>query len=310
LNVAGDSITDVDDVKRAVNEIKLTANNLKKIQYNFNQTIARESFRKSSHEKQQELMKKRHLTEGEVATIDLLHKYCVNEKKNNRKAFVLYFHSKGGCCLRRGKYRFEPMPVTSWRESMNTFTIEFPSICVRSLLSKYVACGYNSQDSSFSGNFFFADCDHVAMLPSIFAERYNAWSAEFFIFNVSKNYGVRKFYGAHCGYSPYNCPEDHYKKECPKDYEKRLLQLLTNNSLPENAGHLMNRADVRNEYKDITKQFNFSLCDVLRNQKFEDSNYFSSPYSFNEVVKLFHDNKHYYSRWHHAKLKDENQTIS
>ena len=309
LNVAGDSIDDMYDVKRAVDEMKLTANNLKKIKYNFNQTIVRETFRKSSHEKQQELMKKKHLTEGEVATIDLLHKYCVNEKLNNRKAFVLYFHSKGGCCLRRGKNRFDPMPVASWRESMNTFTIEFPSICVRSLLDRYVACGYNSQDSSFSGNFFFADCDHVAMLPSIIAERYNAWSAEFFIFNVSNSYSVRKFYGAHCSYSPYNCVENHYKKECSKNlYEQRLFQLLNNKTLPDNVGRLMNHADCREEYKDILKQWNFTLCDVLRNQKFEDSKYFNSPASFNAVVKLLHSNKQYYNGWHYAKLKDENLT--
>jgi len=182
------------DVEKVIKEVNI--NSMNKIKFNFNETIARELFRKSSRDKQHELLKKRHLSEGEVSSIDLLHKYCVNEKLNNRRSFVLYFHSKGGCCIRRGQNMFNPMPIAAWREMMNTYTIEFPSICSRSLLDGYLACGYNSQDSSFSGNFFWTDCDHVARLPSILVgqQQYDAWAAEFFIFNISKRYNYYYIY--------------------------------------------------------------------------------------------------------------------
>ena len=305
INVAGDDISALYEVEKAVKELNLTAN-LSKIKFNFNQTVTREMFRKATPDMQQKLMKKRHLTEGEISTIDLLHKFCITEKKNNRRAFVLYFHSKGGCCIRRGKNRFDPMPVAAWRETMNTFTVEFPSICVRSLLSRHVACGYNSQDSSFSGNFFWSDCDHVAMLPSVIQNRFDAWAAEFFIFNVSNSYGVRTFYGAHCGYSPYNCKEDHYITECAKqNYEKKLRQLVENKSLPENVGRLV----VEKSYSNVLKEgtWNVSFCDLLRDQKFEDTNYFTSPSVFVNLVESFHSDKKYFRQWQKARVKEENK---
>lgn len=183
---------------------------------------------------------------------------------------------------------------------MNTFTIEYPSICVRSLLSKFSACGYNSKDASFSGNFFWADCDHVAMLPSIMSSPFDAWAAEFFIFNISTSYTIRTFYGAHCAYNTLNCNDDHYKKECSKlNYTSRLQEYLDNKTLPPNAGPLI----MKNNYKDIAKEepFNVSFCASLRNQKkFEEANFFTKPNIFINLTKNYHSDSNYFYRWRDA----------
>jgi hypothetical protein len=77
-----------------------------------------------------------------------LHEYCINEKKNKRKAFVYYIHNKGSCCTRKS----EPSRnIVSWRESMNAFSIEFPSICLRALMDGYSTCGMDQQDRTYSG---------------------------------------------------------------------------------------------------------------------------------------------------------------
>ena len=75
----------------------------------------------------------------------------------------------GGCCVRKSEPSKEghKRAVASWREVMNTFNIEFPSICLRAMLDGYSACGMEYQDAHYSGNFFWAHCDHVAALPRL-----------------------------------------------------------------------------------------------------------------------------------------------
>ena len=41
--------------------------------------------------------------------------------------------------------------VASWREVMNTFNIEFPSICMRALNDGYSTCGMEYQEAHYSG---------------------------------------------------------------------------------------------------------------------------------------------------------------
>ena len=62
------------------------------------------------------------------------------------KAVVYYFHSKGGCCSRK-QAAFNP--VASWREAMNTFNLEYPSICLRAMLEGYPTCGFEYQDAHY-----------------------------------------------------------------------------------------------------------------------------------------------------------------
>ena len=48
------------------------------------------------------------------------------------------------------------MPEASWREGMNTFNLEFPSICARAIIRHgYSACGIENQDAHYSGNFWY-----------------------------------------------------------------------------------------------------------------------------------------------------------
>ena len=66
---------------------------------------------------------------------------------------------------------------------MNAFVIEFPSICLRALHSGYSTCGTEYQDAHYSGNFWWAHCDHVADLPPL-KNQFDAHSAEFFLLRI------------------------------------------------------------------------------------------------------------------------------
>ena len=57
---------------------------------------------------------------------------------------------------------------------MNAFNIEFPSICLRALLKGYNTCGVENQDAHYSGNFWWADCEHIASLSKPH-NRYVVW---------------------------------------------------------------------------------------------------------------------------------------
>lgn len=124
-------------------------------------------------------------SEGEVSTLNRLHQHCRKQVTEfpDRKSYVYYFHNKGACCMRNSKDPGD-LAVVSWREVMNTFILEFPSICIRALQRGYVSCGVDYQDAHYSGNFWWADCHHVAALPPL-NDRFDAYAAEFFIFNVA-----------------------------------------------------------------------------------------------------------------------------
>jgi len=59
-------------------------------------------------------------------------------------------NSKSGCCYKDFGSK-EKNPRASWREEMNAFNIEFPSICLRALLEGYNTCGVENQDAHYSG---------------------------------------------------------------------------------------------------------------------------------------------------------------
>lgn len=161
VNVAGNP-GDLDKIKETINNLRLKGR--EKISYGFNQTILRTSFRKMNATLREEYIARTNLSEGEVSTFSALLDHCRRERRSGRKSLVFYIHNKGGCCS-RGHER--TLHVTTWRDSMNAFNIEFPSICLRSLLDGHSACGMELQDGSFSGNFWWARCDHVALLPSV-----------------------------------------------------------------------------------------------------------------------------------------------
>lgn len=131
---------------------------------------------------------------GEVSTIQRLHAHCQRmvRERPGLPSYVYYFHNKGSCCIQASE-NVEDNPIVSWRDLMNTFVVEFPSICLRALRRGYLTCGVEYQDALYAGNFWWADCHHIASLPPI-EDVMDAYQAEMFLFNVSTDYERREFF--------------------------------------------------------------------------------------------------------------------
>ena len=180
LTVTGPLQIYMNTVKTYIKTLKLL--NINKINFIFNQTSQRGEYSDAKDNKPRKaglMYANKHLSEGESSTIIALHDYCKNEVKHNRKTYVYYIHSKGSCCV-RNPYNITHSidPVASWREVMDTFAIEFPSICLRALNLGYIACGMEQSDATahYSGNFWWSTCDHVARLPPL-NDRFDAWES-------------------------------------------------------------------------------------------------------------------------------------
>lgn len=282
FNVAGSSENDLGTVKEVAEGLNLK--NKDKLNFKFSKTVDRLKYRHESDAVKAALDNALDVSSGEFSTMQALHNYCIDEVKQGRKSFVFYLHNKGGCCSRK-EQKFSP--VASWREGMNTFAIEFPSICLRALLSGYMACGMEYQLAhyrrvllppypaplpplssipslppfpcspthhpfppfviysvfinlflsgdfwSFSGNFWWASCDHVSALPALWT-RFDAWIVEYFIFNTTNNWDFRNVFAENCGYSTHNCKGvDHYHQECPRStYKQKLINYISKKELP------------------------------------------------------------------------------
>jgi hypothetical protein len=114
---------------------------------------------------------------------------------------------------------------------MNSFVLEFPSVCARALLRHgYSACGTEGQSGHYSGNFFWANCQHVAKLD-LPETRFNAWLYEYFV--LSNSGKLNHKVGYECGYSAFHCDIDHYHFECPRAKYRDLLMRLTSATEPE-----------------------------------------------------------------------------
>jgi len=256
VTVAGKNPDEILPIKEAIEALTLMYRD--KISINFNKTTGRGTWNNADEEGRKKLFQEQDLSEGECATFNVMQEYCSRRKAAGKRTFVLYFHSKGGCCVRdlNGASRPKPVPVASWREGMNTFNLEFPSICLRALLNGHLSCGMEYQDAHYSGNFFWADCDHVASLPKLW-NRFDPWSAEYFIFNVSRHQHINMRFGENCGYSTYNCiGVDHYAQECPRErYKAKLLQYVSSFELPPNTKSSVNSSFdwVSKNCRDLTK---------------------------------------------------------
>jgi hypothetical protein len=233
LNIAVHNRKEYDKVKGFIDKLKLK--HVDKIRMNYNETVSRQTFRYASKEKKESLLNNTQLSEGEYTTIHAAQSYCRDMVSKGRKAMVYYFHNKGGCCTRKTK-SFNP--VASWRESMNTFNLEYPSICSRAILDNgYSACGFEYQIGHYSGNFWWADCEHLSALPTQHPRnRYDAWSVEYFIFRTSSHQSQQFKFGENCGYSTFKCEGvNHYDHECPPSwYQHKLTQYVKEDKLPPN----------------------------------------------------------------------------
>ena len=131
------------------------------------------------------------------------------------------------------------MPAGHWRDLMNAFTIEFPSICLRALLAGYSTCGSEYQDAHYSGNFWWARCDHVARLKPL-RNPFDAHAAEFFVLKSSPDYGTMLKLAENCGYNPFHCGVNHYDFQCPRTlYAPTVLRAVigADAELPHNPTH-------------------------------------------------------------------------
>eukprot|EP01033_Poteriospumella_lacustris_P000350 gene350-227_t len=237
MNVAVEpnSDTSFHQIKALVDSLNLR--HAKKISMHMNRTVARNSYLFGNRHQRAALLRDPNLSEGEFGTITALTNYCQEKQSKGEKAMVYYFHSKGSCCWKNSTQTSNP--VAAWRDYMNALTIEFPSICIRALLHKYAACGTQIQDAHFSGNFWWADCEHVVRLPPL-VDRYDFMGPETFILNGHSNANVSRYFGFQCGYSTYHCNKNLYLDECPRaEYLSRIArnvfhhQLLPNYVSPE-----------------------------------------------------------------------------
>mmetsp|Transcript_20410 Transcript_20410/g.34181 ORF Transcript_20410/g.34181 Transcript_20410/m.34181 type:complete len:277 (+) Transcript_20410:401-1231(+) len=204
-----------------------------KVSIHFNQTVTREAFAQASkQEKERMLNEDTEKSAGEVATIQAVQRYCRRKADKGEKAIVYYFHSKSGCCYKHPFNSVEKNPRSSWRSLMNAFNLEFPSICLRAILKGYNTCGVENQDAHYSGNFWWADCEHINALQAP-QNRFDAWSAEFFVQRYSVDFGLAKKIGFHCGYSMYNCGVNLYVTDCRREsFRDRLFKLVMSNKWP------------------------------------------------------------------------------
>jgi hypothetical protein len=100
-----------------------------------NVTIARDAWEKSNDDERVKLRQRVStdlISSGEYATIDAMHSYCKGQVLAGRESYVVYFHNKGTYCAKQ-----PPSAVGDWRELMNAFVLEYPSICLRAMTNGY-----------------------------------------------------------------------------------------------------------------------------------------------------------------------------
>eukprot|EP00668_Euglena_longa_P004922 GGOE01005776.1.p1 GENE.GGOE01005776.1~~GGOE01005776.1.p1 ORF type:complete len:449 (-),score=105.98 GGOE01005776.1:650-1867(-) len=237
LNVVGSDEGELQKVKAAVDALNLT--HRKKIEFDFHRGVFRDLHGAASPQERQRLDADKGLSCGEITTLHEMHAYCSAKVHDQKQAFVYYLHSKGGCCGRSRVLAARDRQdnndaVVSWREYMNAFNIEFPSICWRALLQGYSTCGVDNQDRHYSGNFWWANCYHVAQLP-LLPHRFNYASAEFFVLDTHTDGFLARELGRQCGYSTYGTNKNMYLYNCRRDeYRRRLFEKVMGELGPSN----------------------------------------------------------------------------
>jgi hypothetical protein len=120
-----------------------------------------------------------------------------------QKALVYYLHLKGSCCPTVAG-DLTPSPAAAWRQYMNAFNIEFPSICMRAVgRLRYATCGVEYQEEHYSGNFWWSDCEHWSQLPPL-KERFNWIEPEYIPVRVADYSPFMTAFARHCSYSAFS----------------------------------------------------------------------------------------------------------
>ena len=277
LNVAGQDLKEFQDVKALASYLLL--DHIDKIKFNFNYSLIREVYDDALPMEREIYDRDKSLSSGEFPTILKLKQHCERMKKSGKKSLVYYFHAKGPCCWKDYKQIYSDQttfqdsrhrttqtklsPVSTWREEMNAGVLEFPSICIRAIVDKnYSTCGVENQLAHYSGNFWWADCDHIAQLD-IPPNRFDWRKPEFFVLFVHKKLDIRERFGFRCGFSIFNCGVHFYKHECPRSkYRSSIWKSVWNDSIARSTG---NKGDTTEAYLSKCaelRSYNKSLADL------------------------------------------------
>jgi len=108
---------------------------------------------------------------GEISTLSDVYDYCQQRvKKESQNAYVFFLHNQESMCA-VDEYKHMPLhkistePFTN--DIINSFIVEFPSICLIALLSGYATCGTDFQEGVYDTNIWWANCHHIANLANI-----------------------------------------------------------------------------------------------------------------------------------------------
>eukprot|EP01038_Epipyxis_sp_PR26KG_P017591 gene17591-24433_t len=212
-------------VEDFVKSIRTKINSFDKITFHTNQTLKRKSA------EEQASKDKFNISIGEFSTVQALQNYCVDEVSHGRKSLVYYFHTKASNAVTR------PNTITSWRDIMNAFILEFPSICIKALVrGNFSTCGTIMHPRMYGGNFWWSHCDHIAAMPKIsLNKRFDYMYAEKFIFDVAgDNWKLNENFGYYCGYVPENIGFEQFPTFVDlfrSLYRNRLVECLQNESV-------------------------------------------------------------------------------
>jgi len=233
VNVVGDKGgRDLAKVSHVIDKLPLKHRN-RVDTINYNETVGRFVYKRAKGKEQQSMTDNFQISEGEYSTLATMHSYCHAHPKD----LVFYLHNKGGCCSRtKSSNKIDPTNdnVCAWREAMNAFIIDYPSVCTAAIVDgNYATCGFelmiDYHTPHYSGNFFWASCAWLKGVKELGVDkRFDSFAAELFLFGKGGAEGEeRRLYAQRCGFSVYNCCMDFYLKECTRDrWDWKLLELL------------------------------------------------------------------------------------
>lgn len=248
MNVVGNDTKEFNNMKALVSYLMLS--NRHKIYMNFNRTLPREAYDDAPLEQKTMYDQMHNISSGEYPTITKLYETCRSLSSQGKKVLVYYIHSKGSCCWKdfQQVYRKEKTslkysdiykenvifsPVSTWRAYLNAMILEFPSTCLRAIIEKnYSTCGVENQFAHYSGNFWWADCDHIAKLEPLH-NRFDWRKPEFWVMfahGSGSNNKINKRFAYRCGYAIFNCNMNLYHHECSR-YKYR--ETLWNNAFSQ-----------------------------------------------------------------------------
>jgi hypothetical protein len=103
-----------------------------------------------------------------------------------------------------------------------------------------------------SGNFWWANCDHVASLQPL-PSRFDSYVAEFFVLTTMDTTEDSFQFARQCAYDAFSCRDvDHYHDECPfSSYAERLERLTSSYPLVSSTFQ---------ESRDIGRENRSSVC--------------------------------------------------